>query len=236
MQHTLKMKIRFWFAIGLLSLLAACRSQPEFINHTPPALTVSSEGIGGADNPLDTLACDEIHAPSNLLGGLNPSHPIVVCVVNLFSDQVTPELEGEIEQGQFIQAVGGSSRSYLRYVISRGDELTLIKTEEEFRSIFAPIDTAEEALSYVLALRRLSAYYGLEFNPAYEYETSTLEDTFVTSEADGYRLHLYAYQLFGCGPHWKSVVDVHVSFDGIITEISRESVFRDPEEDNLCVD
>lgn len=227
---------RFWFAIGLLSLLAACQSQPEFINHTPPDLTVSPEGFEGADNPLDTFACDEIHPPSNLLGGLNPPHPIAVCVVNLFSERVTPGLEAEIEQGQFIQAVGGLSRSYIRYVISRGGELTLIKTEEEFRSIFAPIDTAEEALSYVLAVRKLSAYYGLEYNPAYEYATSTLEDTYVASDSEGYRLHLFAYQLFGCGPHWTSVVDVHLSSDGIITEISREQVFRDPEEDNLCVD
>jgi hypothetical protein len=91
-------------------------------------------------------------------------------------------------------------------------------------------------LSYVLAVRNLSAYYGLAYDPAYEFEVDTIEDTHVAPEADGYRLHLFHYQAFGCGPHWTSEIEMHVSFEGNIEETSQAPIFRDPNLDDLCVD
>lgn len=126
--------------------------------------------------------------------------------------------------------------AYIRYVILRDGKFQLIKSEDEFREIYAPIESPEEALSYTLAVRNLSAYYGLQKNPDFVYNADTIEDTYVTPESDGYRLHLYSYEVFGCGPHWTSVVEIQVSREGIIREISRTPVFRDPDEDGMCVD
>jgi hypothetical protein len=222
----MKNKILYSLLAGMLMFLTAC--QPKFINHPQPNLSVDFGAFANAGD----LGCDEIQEPSGLLGGLNPSHPIAICIIYFNPDEAQPE----IEAGQFIYAGGGLFPTYIRYVIFQDGKFITIKTAGEFQNIYAPIETPDEALSYVLALKSLSAYYDLKKDSTYKYEVDTIEDTFVTSESDGYRLHLYSYQLFGCGPHWTYVVDVHVTFEGDIEEISRTPVFRDPNEDGLCVD
>ena len=98
------------------------------------------------------------------------------------------------------------------------------------------IGCINEILSYVLAVRNLSAYYGLQYDPAYEYEVDTLEDTYVTSNAGGYLVHVFHDQAFGCGPHWITEVDVYVSVEGNIEERSSRHIFRDPIIDDVCFD
>jgi hypothetical protein len=182
------------------------------------------------------LGCDEIQAPSSLLGGLHPAYPIAVCQVRLTPDQTRVETQVEIEQGLYFYHTGGLFGSYIRYVIVQDGAFRLIKSEDDFRDIYAPIETPEEALSYVLAVEKLSAYYGLEYYSGYKYEVDTIEDTYVTSEGEGYKLHLYSYELSGCGPHWTSEVDLQVTKEGLVREISRKPIFRDPHQDELCIE
>ena len=63
-----------------------------------------------------------------------------------------------------------------------------------------------------------------------------IEDKYVTTEADGYLVHLFYDSVFGCGPHWTSAIDVHVSTDGSMEELSSTPLLRDPNLDELCVD
>lgn len=242
----MKNKISRLFLIIFLPLFAACQLlTPKFINHPQPDLSVSSDifydvgcpaGVCSAESPMAALGCDEIEVPSSLLGGLEPSYPIALCMINPMSEEMHPDTQAELDNGQFIYITGGLFGVYIRYVIHKDGKFVLLKTEEEFRKTYAPIDTPEEALSYTLALTNLSAYYGLTHDPAYKYEVNTIEDTFVVSETDGYRLHLYTYQEGGCGPHWISAGDVHLTNEGIIQEINWEPLFRDPEIDDLCID
>lgn len=174
--------------------------------------------------------------PSNFIGGLDPSYPIAICAFQYTPGEDSEELQAEIESGQYFYYTGGLFGYYVRYVIQQNGELILLKTENEFREQFAPINSPEEALSYVLAVRNLSAYYGLEYIPGYEYEIDTIEDTHVTSEADGYRVHVFYNQEFGCGPHWTSAIDVHVSLEGNVEEINSTALFRDPNLDEVCID
>lgn len=145
-------------------------------------------------------------------------------------------MQAEIEQGLYFYYTGGLFGRYVRYIIVQDGAFRLIKSGDEFREIYAPIETPEEALSYVLALEDLSAYYGLAYTPGYKYEVDTIEDSYVLPEGDGYRLHLYAYQLAGCGPHWTSEVEVQVTRDGAVQEMSRKPSFRDPNQDEVCID
>lgn len=231
----MKTKTQVWLAIWLLIFLSACRSKPKFINHPPPNLTVPMDVFTDA-TLLTSFGCDEIQAPSNFIGGLHPSYPIAICVIQYIPGEDTEELAAEIENGQFFYYTGGLFGSYVRYLTYQNGEFVLLKTEEDFRKLFAPIESPDEALSYALAVKNLSAYYGLQYIPGYEYEVDTIEDTYVTPDAEGYLVHLFYYQTFGCGPHWTSEVDVHVSTEGNIEERSSRPGFRDPGLDELCVD
>jgi hypothetical protein len=170
------------------------------------------------------------------MGGLKPSYPIAICAMKYIPGEGTEELAAEIESGQFFYYTGGLFGSYVRYIIYQNGEFVLLKTEEELRKLFAPIESPDEALSYVLVAKNLSAYYGLHYDPAYKYEVDAIEDTYVTPNADGYLIHLFNYQAFGCGPHWTSEVDVYVSVAGNIEERNSRQSFRDPGLDELCVD
>jgi hypothetical protein len=246
----MKNKPHIWLMISLLFLLAACQTQPKIINHDPPSLSVSFskfqeaacplDGNGNLNcdpgHPLSALDCDAIFAPPNLSGGLDPSYPIAICQIDAIYGNASDETKAEIDAGEYFYYEGGLSGKYIRYVIFRNAEFRLLKSEKEFRDAYAPIESPEEALSYVLAVTNLSASYGIVLDPASEYEVDTIEDTFVTTTADGYDLLLYSYAAFGCGPHWTSAVLVHVSRAGIIQELSRTQVFRDPNLDDVCFD
>ncbi len=231
----MKTNNKFWSVIWLFIFLSACQRKPEFINHPAPNLAISMD-VFTDDALVADFGCNEIQAPSNLIGGLDPSYPIIICGIRYIPGEDSEELTAEIENGQFLYYTGGLFGAYVRYVIYQNGEFVLLKTEEDFRKQFAPIESPDEALSYVLAVRNLSAYYGIQYDPAYEYEVDSIEDTYVTSETDGYLVHLFYDQVFGCGPHWISEVDVYVSIEGNIEERNSQALFRDPNLDELCVD
>ena len=246
------MKNILWLIMSGILGFAGCQSTLQFKNHTSPELSIDFsifEDIGcpldkygfhlcNSDSPLAALDCDEIREPSDFLGGLEPSYPITLCLVEPYRDTENPGLANAamIAEGKYFYNAGALFPAYVRYVIFRDDQFQLIKAEGEFRAIFAPIESANEALGYALAVKNLRAYHGLEHNPKYVYFTNTLEDTHVESEADGYQVYLFHHETFGCGPHMTSSVELHVSFEGVIEEVSNKPVFKDPAEDGLCVD
>jgi hypothetical protein len=243
-------KLHFWLMISLLFLLAACQTQPKVINHNPPTLSVSFTEFQeaacpvdengnlncGEGHPISALDCDNIFGPPSLFGGLDPAYPIAICEIDAIYGNSSDETKAEIDAGAYFYYEGGLSGKYIRYVIFRNGEFLLLKSEKEFRDVYAPIESPDEALSYVLAVTNLSAAYGIVLDPASEYEIDTIEDTFVTAASDGFDLLLYSYAAYGCGPHWTSAVMVHVSREGIIQELSRTNVFRDPNLDDVCFD
>lgn len=231
----MKIKTKLWQAMWLLIFLSSCQSKPEFINHPSPNLTVSTD-VFSDDTLLANFGCNEIQTPPSLIGGLEPSYPIAICTLQYIPGEGAEELETVIESGQFLYYTGGLLGTYIRYIIYQNGEFVLIKTEEELRKLFAPIESPEEALSYVLAAKNLSAYYGIQYDPSYEYEVDTIEDTYVIRATDGYLVHLFHDRAFGCGPHWISEIDVHVSAAGSMVERSSRQLFRNPDLDDVCFD
>ena len=75
-----------------------------------------------------------------------------------------------------------------------------------------------------------------ELDPNYEYFVDEIEDTHVETVDEGYRVHLFRYQVFGCGPHETTALTYLVRNSGDIEQISAEPIFKDPAEDDLCVD
>jgi hypothetical protein len=123
------------------------------------------------DSPLAALGCDRIRKPSELVGGLEPSLPIAVCLIEPLGNRDGPE-SADVRtpaEGEYFYRTGGLYPIYVRYVLFRDGQFHFVKNEREFREVFAPIESPDEALSYALAVRNLSAYYDLEYDPTYEY-------------------------------------------------------------------
>jgi len=235
------------------------RPIPCFISHPPPDLTVDAEAFEDAGcppdrygfracadgSPLAAFGCYEISEPDDLLGGLEPSYPIAECSTGGFSRE--EEEEWDVEwlgvsdydynaKGGYFYRVGGRASSAVRYVMVRDDQFVLIETEDEFREIFAPIDSADEALSYVLAVTGLFPLYGLEPEPSLEYFVEEITDTHVETVVDAFLVNLFYHETFGCGPHRTLAVDFHITRDGHIKQLSKTPVLTNPERDDWCVD
>lgn len=191
---------------------------------------------------LAALECNEIRGPpSDLLGALDPAYPIAYCTTRNGEKTIGVEWVslGDYAyspQGDYFYAAGCMLLTYVRYVVFRDTQLALIETEDEFRDLFAPIETADEALSYVLAVTGLYAYYGLELDSEYVYFVDVIEDAHVDPVADGYVVHLFQEEVCGCGPHPTSAVDFHVTPQGYVRQIRLEAMYNDPAKDKMCID
>jgi hypothetical protein len=127
------------------------------------------------------------------------------------------------------------------------DTFQLIGSREKLRDLFAPIESADEALSYAL----LATGYSTKYEPedyrlavpgdcdpgpkGYRYYVDTLEDTHVVEVEGGYQVHLFDSQVFGCGPHPVWSVIVQVNHDGTITpDYSRTMLFEEDGHRPMC--
>jgi hypothetical protein len=243
------MKYRLLLLPILFLILAGCQSGVTFINHPRPDVTVDFSPFEDAgcppnengtrycegDGTLGSLGCDRITKPSDLLGGLQPAYPIARCIIEPFLDQENGDADFP-QDGTYFYRDGGLYPSFIRYVIYKDGDFTLIQNQEEFQAHFAPIDSEDEALSYTLAMKRASAYFDLKLKLLYEYFVDEIEDTHVVPVDKGFQVHLFHYQFFGCGPHETSALTYLVSASGEIEQISAEPIFKDPTEDDICVD
>jgi hypothetical protein len=233
-------------AIAGILLAPACRllnlNQPEIINHPQAEFSTNTAAFDDSSCPeqngrricvpdglLGQFGCEQIRQPGMVLNGLQPAYPLRVCLV--LSDASQPLAEGE-----YVYREGCLMSEYVRYVVNKDGELVMLKNLADLQQAYAPIETEEEALSYALAATRLGVRYGLTAQSDLRYFVDQLEDTYVQAVPEGYRVHLFDYKLCGCGPHPTYAVDVLVTQDGQINELSREKIYEDPAEDKLCVD
>jgi hypothetical protein len=226
----------------------------EVDNHPKPQTSVDSvpfldagcsvDGYGtlscDPDSPLAALECDLIFEPSDLLGALDPAMPIAECIVEPFSREDWEKaalLIEEIESsGDYFYTYGCLNPQFIRYVVHRDGSFKLLKNEDELRAVFAPVDSANEALAFAQAVTGFGGYFDLTKEPGLRYFVDVLEDTHVDEVDRGYQVLLYQYQFCGCGPHTTSAVDVLVTREGKVEVLHFEPAFEDPEEDDLCID
>jgi hypothetical protein len=241
-------KHHLWLNIVLLVLLAGCAQPsvveypPSFVNHPQPDLSADLSDFERAgcsvlqhgrlsceaNSPLTTLGCSGgIRKPSDLWGALEPHYPIVECIVSGVTKMGTPEsaLDHEVfTERKFMYPMPPPTVDVVVYLIYRDGQFEFIKTEDEFRAIFASIETADEALSYVLALKKGGADYGLKADPKYQYFADTIEDTHVETTENGFLVHLFVRDF--C-PNRTHAVDVLVTTQGLIKEVRRVPIYED---------
>ena len=248
------MKKVLWFSLALMFLLPGCLITsiipPKLIHHEAPDLNVDFTPFENAGCPLDeygynrfceedsvlyNMECDRLLPVPDELGGLTPSYPMAICRyepiwrTGVTDPYHTPDTE-------YFFDVGGPTPMLVRYVIYVNGEFQLIKNQDAFRAVFAPVDSPEEALSFALAFKDVYTMYNLEYSLKYRYEVRTLEESYVETTSDGYIVHAFDYQFFGCGPHYYYAVDLNVTPDGRVDEISRTKIYRAPGLDGLCQD
>ncbi len=227
----------------LLLALTSCnfpqfKRTPNIIQHDPPILSVD-DAYFISNNCYNDLSClpaglistdpqyDHLGKAPDLLGGLTPSVPLAILTSNWY--QPIPDV-------QFMYIKPCLSTRHVRFLAQVDGELILLDSIETMSAVFAPIESANEALSYALATTGYSAVYDLESTPDLKLLVDSLEETYVAETPEGYTVHLFDTFLCGCGPHIMRSVEVQVTREGKVTKSPPVDAFRDPAIDDLCVD
>jgi hypothetical protein len=198
----------------------------------------SPESALGSSVESGGMGCDVVSLPGEELGGLDPAYPLLVCEIHpvLHGDNLQETMEALEASGDYFYRGGGLWPVFTRYVIRNGETLELLSNAAAMQAAYAPIETPEEALSYALAVTGLKASYGLRRESGMIYAVDEVEDTRVVESDEGYTVLLYHYQVFGCGPHWTSAAEILVTREGSWSQVRTWDVYRDPQQDGLCVD
>lgn len=235
--------------IGLSFVVFACsntRTSLEIVNHEKPDLTVDFspfEKVGckwdaygtyycGEQSTLLKLGCKSI-SKDKLLGGLTPAYPIAPCGY-LFDEGKIGSVDFDVECFSYNIMIDGMACK--RFVIFKDGKYILVRNINEFANLFAPVETAEEALGFALVTGFYHAMYGQEINDNYIYYVLKLEDTNVKVVGNGYLVNLFYSPEIGCGPFNTEMINIKVSRNGQVEMANRFPVYRDPLQDTVCAD
>lgn len=194
--------------IGLFALICTCMLLP-----------------GTMASSIDQrFSCMKIINASQTFENLSPQLPIVEC---LFLSEDYNSQEGIVREGCMMPL-------FRRYIAKQGEEFKLIESIEDFRSIFAPVETKEEALAFAVALTSSLPRYDTSVPEDYFPVSPSITPTYAKETEGGYMVHLFDSEICGCGSHPYYAIDYLVTRDGNVTELSREKVYDSNMQ--ICVD
>jgi hypothetical protein len=204
-----------YILLGLIPLIFACM--------IVSGSNASSTGID-ANAFEERFGCMRISNASSALESLSPPLPLVEC---LFLSKDDNSQDGIVREGCMMPL-------FRRYIAKQGEEFKLISSKEEFRSIFAPVETKEEALAFAVALSGSSPSYDTSVPEDYFPVASSIIPTYAKETEGGYQVHLFEKEICGCGTHPYYAIDYLVTKNGNVTELSREMVYDSTMQ--ICID
>ena len=166
---------------------------------------------------------DRIDTLPSYLGGLQPKLPMAE--VHSFSPK-EPSLRMSV----------GLMGIWYSVVAKMGDSLVLMDTEQKFKDVFAPIESEQEAISYVAYLTHTYPRYTIEKEARYRVYASYFPAAHAKKVNGGYEVLLHDKKVYGCGPHPYFYKVFHVTDGGEIKLLQTVRMYEDPKEDPICVE
>ncbi|MEJ5202000.1 MAG: hypothetical protein WHV66_07160 [Anaerolineales bacterium] len=166
---------------------------------------------------LVALGCDAINAPGFYLGGLQPPYAVMECIHE----------NGQPPNPEYFKQPAGLDSRYRSYAIHQQEKFKLIIKKSEFKEIFAPVESTEEALSYAMAMTSLKARFDLDASANIDYLVDVIEETHAEYTPNGYLVYLFDWShKMGCDNHPFYAVKVLVTQEGDVHEMERQEIYR----------
>jgi hypothetical protein len=171
----------------------------------------------------DSFDFDYIMPANQLLGSLHPKFPLAYGITNSY-DINSLYMEGCLNPTGYSLIVEDSSG------------FKIINDQNDLKAIFAPIETKEEALSYICAFTGQEPKYAFEIESGFRKFVRTINTTYSIEKEDGFEVNLFDYRECGCGPHTYFMVIYRIKRSGEIYVKETVQLYEDPLQDGLCVD
>ncbi len=187
---------------------------------------------------LDERACAERIAKAGFtcerigehrLAGLSPAYPALAC-----------NHVGWDKPDEYVDASGCKflvKHQYIFAVKKDGkEELVLVKTKAEFTKMFAPIESAEEALGFLTALTQA---YGTKVIPKFQggkWKVEGVRPTTLLDKGDEYIVRMFLQGNCGCYVPFLDELSVSIKQNGSFSTLSTVRVWEDDPQNEMCVD
>jgi hypothetical protein len=204
---------------------------PSLLNQAGCQLTQNSFIQCDNNSPLNRFDCQWLLAPKNISFGLVPNYPLVA------ECQYLP-INIEETRDELLYRVGCLSTKDLGYIFYVNNDYVLINTVKKMQELFAPIESAEEALNYAQLITGLDTLYEFSAEQAHAeefvYFQQIIEGTHVTVKGSAFELNLYHSQICGCDTWTTSQVNLLIDHSGSITWEGASPIYL--RVDNGCID
>lgn len=176
------------------------------------------EGILEKSCPaLIALGCDDINGPRFFLGGLQPPYAVMECINE----------SGEPPNPTYFKQPAGLDTRVRSYVVFQDGKHRLMIKRSEFKEIFAPVESPEEALSYAMAMTSLQARFDIDPSDEVDFLVNVIEETHAEETPGGYLVTLFDWSHeMGCDDHPFFAVKVLVTPEGEVREVERQEIYR----------
>jgi len=178
---------------------------------------------------ITSSGCGNFHIPSSSLGGLNPAYPMIECWGWDYSS----------EENDSVRLSACPSDPFYQYAISLGGYLSFIKNTNDFKTLFAPVETPEEAIGFAIALTGDDPLFDftLPSDVKFSIDPSDFQLTYAEETDKGYEVLLFSDQ--GCGCHYLTLLTAKkylVTSSGDVTLMDSYEIYHGADEGMICVD
>jgi hypothetical protein len=135
----------------------------------------------------------------------------------------SPATEGGSQEG--LVHIGCMMPAYRNYIVEKDGEFMLIKSKDEFASLFAPVSSPQEAMGFAVALTGSFPLYDTAPPQGYYAVSKDIAPSSVEEKSGSFLVHLFDRPICGCGSHPYYAVDYIVTKTGNVTERSRRIVY-----------
>ena len=204
----------------ILGLLSSCKEVGSDKSLYPATINIDTADYSFLQKRFKVR---ELWKAPNYLGGLNPSYPIALAYQDF---EVAKDTDW---------ASNGLILSFAKIIIKKDNNYIFIANRAELKSVYAPITSKQEALSYSILYTRFFPVFDPEFfKSSYTYYGDEPTISYINQRGDNYYVHLFSYTTFGCEHPYYSII-VKVSKVGNVEIQSKTKAFQDPN-NHLCVD
>jgi hypothetical protein len=207
-------------------MLAGCSRPTTVIEYPPIDWAINGQrlrDVGCAEKvqescpELVALGCNKINAPRFYLGGLQPPYIVMECIHE----------NGEPPNQEYFKQLPGLDTRYRSYALYQNGEYSLLIKKSEFKKIFAPVESTDEAISYAMAMTSLGARFDIDPDANVDYLVDVIEETHAEETPDGYLVYLFDWShKIGCDIHPFYAVKVLVTLEGDVHEVERQEIYR----------
>lgn len=176
---------------------------------------------------IDSLKVGELENVPDYYGGLNPKFEMANAYTRQFESN-------NCLNRQNLNEINDVGEYCFALVIKRNNKFILVKSDDELKQVFAPIDSEEEAISYVSIITGTYPIYDFGYINM-KYLVENFEFTNALRKENGFETVTFDYDIFCCPPHKYNLTRCFVDFNGNVKVLRRYAIGINVD-DNNCND